>query len=118
MIAYRQAVPEDTAYCIAIRGRTRKNAISAEQLFNSGITLESWAQDIRSGNLWGMVCLADQLMVGYCFGDRRSGEIVVLAILPDWEARGMGKLRLHGVIDALHGDGCGRRSESVVFPPV
>ena len=104
-MTYRQAVPEDAAHCIAIRGRTRENAISAERLIAKGITLESWAQDIRSGNLWGFVCLADQQMVGYCFGDRLTGEIVVLALLPDWEAIGIGKRLMHGVIDILHGAG-------------
>lgn len=104
-ITYHQAVPEDTAQCIDIRGRTRENAISAERLLAKGITLESWAQDIRSGSLWGMVCLADQVMVGYCFGDRLSGEIVVLALLPDWEARGIGERLLRGVIDLLHSEG-------------
>lgn len=104
-ITYRPAVPEDTAHCIAIRGKTRENAISAEQLVAKGITLDSWAQDIGSGNLWGLVCLADQEMVGYCFCCRLTGEIVVLALLPDWEALGIGKRLLLGVIDILHGDG-------------
>ena len=104
-IIYRRAVPEDTAQCIAIRGRTRENAISAERLAAKGVTFESWAQDIRSGNLWGFVCLADQRMVGYCFGGRLTGEIVVLALLPGWEAMGIGKRLLHGVIDILHGGG-------------
>jgi len=104
-ITYRQAVPEDAARCIAIRGQTRENAISAEGLIGKGVTLASWAQDIRSGDLWGLVCLADRLMVGYCFGDRQTGEVVVLALLPDWEAKGIGKRLLHGVIDALRRDG-------------
>lgn len=105
MITYRPALPEDTGQCIVIRGLTRENAISSDRLSAKGITLESWSHDIRSGHLWGMVCLADGLMVGYCFGDRRSGEIVVLALLPDWEAQGIGRRLLHGVIDALHREG-------------
>lgn len=104
-ITYRPAVPEHTAHCIAIRGKTRENAISVEQLVANGITLESWSQDIRCGKLCGLVCLADQVMVGYCFGDRLTGEIVVLALLPDWEASGIGKRLLLGVIDILQGDG-------------
>ena len=30
-------------------------------------------------------------MVGYCFGSRSTGEIVVLALLPAFEGRGIGK---------------------------
>ena len=105
MITLRQASPDDAAACIDIRGKTRENAISAARLMAMGITLESWAQDIRSGNLWGLVCLADQVMVGYCFGDRLAGEIVVLALLPDWEGLGIGKRLLQRAVDQLHSDG-------------
>ena len=55
-----------------------------------------------------MVCLSDQVMVGYCFGDRRVGEVVLLALLPAWEARGIGRLLLQGVIDTLYRDGLER----------
>ena len=105
MIICRQAAPDDVAACIAIRGKTRENAISAERLMALGITQESWSQDTRSGKLWGLVCLAGQEMVGYCFGDRLTGEIVVLALLPDWEGTGIGKRLLQGLVDQLHSDG-------------
>ena len=105
MITFCQATPDDTAACIAIRGKTRENAVSAERLMALGITLESWSHDVRSGKLWGLVCLADQQMVGYCFGDRLTGEIVVLALLPDWEGTGIGKRLLQGVVQQLHSDG-------------
>lgn len=105
MITYCLAAPDDTAQCIAIRGQTRENAISAERLHAIGISLQSWAQEIHNGNLSGIVCLDEQEMVGYCFADRRSGEIVVLALLPDWEARGIGKRLLAEVIKLLQRDG-------------
>ena len=105
VITLRQATADDTAACITIRGKTRENSISAEQLMVKGITLQSWAHRIRSGNLWGLVCLADQEMVGYCFGDLLTGEIVVLALLPDWEGAGIGKRLLQGVVGQLHSAG-------------
>lgn len=105
MITYRLALPEDIAQCIVIRGQTRENAISAAALRAKGISLESWTQDVHSGNLSGMVCLDEQEMVGYCFADRRSGEVVVLALLPDWEAKGIGKRLLAEVIKLLQRDG-------------
>ncbi|KAG1387156.1 hypothetical protein G6F58_013696 [Rhizopus delemar] len=37
-------------------------------------------------------------MVGYCFADRASGEVLVLALLPDYEGRGIGRQLLQEVV--------------------
>jgi ribosomal protein S18 acetylase RimI-like enzyme len=39
--------------------------------------------------------------VGYCFGDRDTGEIVVVALLPDFEGRGIGCEVLNRVVEEL-----------------
>lgn len=96
---YRRAVPEDAERCVDIRGRTRENAFSADQLRELGITPGTWAEGIRDGSFPGHVCSVGGTMVGYCFGDRDSGEIVVLALLPEYENRGIGKSLLQRVID-------------------
>ena len=44
-------------------------------------------------------------LVGYCFGDRRSGEVVVLALLPAWEGQGLGARLLSLVVDGLRSEG-------------
>lgn len=100
-LEYRRAVPDDAERCVDIRGRTRENAFSAEQLRELGITAETWAEAIRDGSLPGHVCCADGAMVGYGFGDRASGEIVVLALLPEYERRGIGKALLQRVVGDL-----------------
>ena len=74
----RLALPEDIPACVVLRGRTRENAIPAEHLAAMGITVESWSDDVRSGVLTGFVCTEDRTIVGYCFGDTTSGEVVVL----------------------------------------
>ncbi len=99
ILIYRRAVPEDAFGCISIRGRTRENAFSPEQLEVIGITPETWADGIMNGNYLGYVCCAGNGMVGYCFGDRDSGEIGVLALLPDYESRGIGKSLLNLVVE-------------------
>ncbi len=48
-VVYRPAVPADAAACIDLRGRTRENAFSAEQLAALGITVKSWAAGIAQG---------------------------------------------------------------------
>ena len=90
-IAYRKAIPADAAACVDLRGRTRENAASVARLAELGITAESWGQDISDDKLPGFVGLAGDQMAGYCFGDKASGEIVVLALLPEFENLGIGK---------------------------
>ncbi|POZ60936.1 GNAT family N-acetyltransferase [Chromobacterium alticapitis] len=100
-VNYRTAGPDDIAACIVIRGQTRENAISEAGLNELGITRESWAQSVREGELPGVAAEADGRIVGYCFGDAQSGEIVVLALLPDFENMGVGKALLTKAMEAL-----------------
>ncbi len=88
---YRLAVPGDAHECLVLRGKTRQNPASEELLRSIGITPESWAENIRSGALPGHVCLVDEDIVGFCFGMRETGEIQVLAVLPDFENLGIGR---------------------------
>ena len=86
-IAYRRAVPEDAHACLVLRGMTRENAFSVERLAEAGVTLESWRAAIADGSLPGHVATADGEIAGYCFGERETGEVVVLALLPEHEGR-------------------------------
>jgi GNAT superfamily N-acetyltransferase len=90
-LKYRPALPEDAAECVVVRGRTRQNAASEEWLRSIGITSKSWEENIRSGALPGDVCVVDGEIVGFCFGVRETGEIQVLAVLPDFENCGVGR---------------------------
>lgn len=100
-LIYRPARGEDVAPCIDIRGKTRENAFSAEDLAAAGVTLESWTAAILDGSLPGYVATVDGRIAGYCFGDRQTGEIVVLALLPDYEGQGAGKTLLNLVVRDL-----------------
>ena len=100
-LSFRRATPEDIPACLILRGRTRENAVSAERLAMAGITEASWAADVRSDALPGYVCCDDDAIAGYCFGDRASGEVVVLALLPAYEERGIGRQLLALVVTLL-----------------
>ncbi|RQQ05211.1 GNAT family N-acetyltransferase [Burkholderia stagnalis] len=102
---YRKAVPEDASRCIEIRGRTRENAFSAAELRALGITADTWRDGIANGAFPGYVCCVDGTVIGYCFGDRDSGEIVVLALLPAHEGEGIGKALLRRVVDDFRARG-------------
>jgi len=104
-VAYRPAVPEDAAACIDIRGRTRENAFSEAELNAIGVTEASWAAEVADGSMPGYVCCVDEKMVGYCFGDRESGEVIVLALLPEYEGAGIGKELLQRVVNDFRARG-------------
>ena len=100
-LTYKFAQPEDAAECVAARGKTRENAVTEEQLRSIGITAKSWGDNVRSGALPGHVCLAEERIVGYCFGSRATGEIEVLVVLPDFENRGIGRELLERTSSSL-----------------
>lgn len=104
----RLAIADDIGACLVLRGQTRENAISVERLAALGITAESWADDLRSGALTGHVATEQGAIIGYCFGDNASGEVVVLALLPAYERRGIGR-RLLGLVVRHLGDAGHRR---------
>lgn len=98
---YRVARPDDAAICIDIRGRTRENAFSADALLALGISAQTWRDAIESGAIPGYVCCVDDQVIGYCFADAQTGEILVLAVLPEHEGLGVGRTLLQRVVDAL-----------------
>jgi GNAT superfamily N-acetyltransferase len=100
-LTYRRAVPSDIAACIELRGKTRENAVSVERLKQLGITQASWGADVASGDLPGHVCIDDGRIVGYIFADKNTGEVVVLALLPEWEGKGIGKKLLEMMVTDL-----------------
>ncbi len=104
----RRALPADAAACVELRGRTRENAISPERLRAYGITVESWASDIETDTLAGHVCCSEDKLVGYCFGARLTGEVVVLALLPEAERSGLGRRLLALVVQDLRSAGHSR----------
>lgn len=100
-LTYRAAVPSDVAACIELRGRTRENAVSVERLKQLGVTQDSWSADVANGDLPGHVCVDDSRIVGYVFADKHTGEVIVLALLPEWEAKGIGRHLLELMITDL-----------------
>lgn len=107
-LTHRPAVPDDAPACITLRGHTRQNAVPADRLAAYGITAASWAEGIRSGDTPGHVCLQGDLLAGYCFGDRATGEVLVLALLPAFEGQGLGRGLLARVVQQLAGLGWAR----------
>lgn len=104
-LIYRKAVPDDAAMCIDIRGRTRENAFSADELRALGITVESWHAGVADGSFSGYVAIVNGHMAGYCFGDSDTGEVIVLALLPEYEGIGAGKALLQLLVEDFSAQG-------------
>lgn len=100
-IEFKRAQAEDAAACVVLRGQTRENAVSVKRLRQLGITEASWSADVRCGALTGWVAWGASEMAGYCFGAPATGEIVVLALRPAYEGRGLGAALLERLVQDL-----------------
>jgi len=100
-LAYRATELRDIPSLYHVRAATRQNAVTREQLIEWGITPESIAFGFESKEFQGLVCESAGRIVGFCTGNSKTGEIIVLAVLPDYENRRIGITLLKGVVEAL-----------------
>ena len=105
-LLFRETLPSDIDGLFSVRARTRESAISREGLASIGIAPKSIAKQMASGRLKGWVCLHGATLVGFCNGDGDSGEVLVLAVLPEYERRGVGTGLLSRVVEWLRSVGC------------
>ncbi|HEX2081538.1 MAG TPA: GNAT family N-acetyltransferase [Longimicrobium sp.] len=104
----RETREEDVESLFDIRARTRENPVSRERLAAIGITPASSAADLRSGKVKGWVCVDGPVPVGFCSAYEVGGEVLVLAVLPEYEGRGIGTRLLAQAVPWLRGRGCPR----------
>lgn len=100
-IEFRDVKVEDFARCIEIRGMTRDNPIPAEILKEFGVTEEAWGPLIRDKGIVGVVAESNSEVIGFCSGDVKTGEVMVLALLPEYEGQGFGRRMLKLVTNKL-----------------
>ena len=105
LLLFRKTQPSDIEGLFSVRTRTRENPISKEGLASIGVTAESIAKYIASVRMKGWVCLDSSTLVGFCNGDAETGEVLVLAVLPDYERRGIGTYLLSRVVEWLRSVG-------------
>jgi GNAT superfamily N-acetyltransferase len=100
-IEFRDVKPQDFERCIEIRGMTRDNPVPAEILKEFGVTEEAWVPLVRDKIIVGVVAEYNDEVIGFCSGDVNTGEVLVLALLPEYEGHGLGKNILVLVADKL-----------------
>ncbi|HEX9940209.1 MAG TPA: GNAT family N-acetyltransferase [Longimicrobium sp.] len=107
-LVIRETQEADIESLFEVRARTRENPISREQLARMGITPASTAEALRSGDEKGWVCVDGANVIGFCGADGVGGEVLVLAVLPEYEGRGVGKRLLAHAVAWLRSRGFGR----------
>lgn len=100
-VIFRALRKRDIEEIFDVRGATRENAISRERLAAMGITPASVAEHLAAGATRGWVCSRESRIVGFCIGESATGEVLVLAVLPQFEGRGIGKTLLSLAVDWL-----------------
>ena len=84
--------PGDLSEIIEVRASTRENPFSRAALRDLGITEESTTELLRTTHR-GWLCEEEGRIVGFAIGDGKTGELWVIAVLPEFERQGVG-LRL------------------------
>ena len=102
---YREITPADMPAIFAVRVATDENNLSLEQLTELGITAASVVEMIADTHK-GWLCEADGRVIGFAMGNRRTGELWVIAVLPAYVNRDIGSILLRLVEGWLWEQGC------------
>ena len=86
---FREILAPDVPALFDLRPRTRENAMTVEQLARLGITVESVIESFSIAHK-GWLCADGAKVVGFSIADRSTGELAVVAVLPEYEGRGVG----------------------------
>lgn len=107
-VVFRPTLEADIDATFEVRASTRENPISRRQLEEWGFTPQTVAAGYREGRTAGWVCEELGRIVGFCSGDVPSGEIIVLAVLPECEGHGLGLGLLARLVATLRERGAPR----------
>jgi GNAT superfamily N-acetyltransferase len=102
---YREIGEADIPELFAVRTATDENRLTLDELHALGITVASVAERL-AGTCKGWLCEADERVVGFAIGDWATGEMWVIAVLPEYVGRGIGSVLLESVERWLQASGC------------
>lgn len=81
--------PKDLSAIFDLRAVTRENPLSRDELRLMGITEKSTAKSLRTTHR-GWLCEDEGKITGFAIGDGQTGELSVIAVLPEYEGQGIG----------------------------
>lgn len=104
---YREITEKDIPVLFDVRVATHENRLTREELALQGITVETVTQKLR-GTFKGWLCESNDRLAGFAMGDRASGELWVIAVLPEFIGKAIGSTLLRYVENWLQECGCAR----------
>ena len=104
MSNFREIKKADLSSIFVVRVSTRENAYTMKALEELGITEESVSAMLDT-TYRGWLCETDDQIVGFAMGNRKDGEMWVIAVIPEYEKIGIGAKLLNRVEDWLWAEG-------------
>jgi len=104
---FREVTPKDVPSLFHVRIRTRENGYTLEQLAALGITEDTVVERLAS-SFKGWLCQSEDSVAGFCMADRSTGELWVIAVLPEFERKGVGRRLMDLAEEWLWSCGCSR----------
>jgi ribosomal protein S18 acetylase RimI-like enzyme len=106
-LRFREIAAADVPALFFVRPKTRENAMTVEELARLGIDPRSVAEGLTQSTR-GWLCEDAGQVVAFAMADRATGEFLVIAVLPEYEGRGVGGRLMTLAKEWLAGSGCAR----------
>lgn len=104
---FREINADDVPALFYVRPRTRENALTLEELQRLGINAQSVTESLgRSTKGW--LCDDAGQVVAFSMADHATGEFLVIAVLPEYEGKGVGGKLMSLAEEWLAASGCRR----------
>ncbi|EKE01626.1 MAG: GCN5-related N-acetyltransferase [uncultured bacterium] len=104
IMIFREIKDKDIAELFVVRTATDENNLSIHELRCAGIT-EASVKDRLHTNFKGWLCEKNGKIIGFSMGDGHTGEMWVIAVLPEHINQGIGSKLLKLVEEWLFGKG-------------
>ena len=104
---FREITSRDVPALFDVRTATHQNNMTLEELHSLGINVESVREKLEE-TYKGWLCEVGGQVVGFAMGDRATGELWVIAVLPEYIGKGIGSRLLRAVENWLAESGCDR----------
>ena len=106
-VKFREITAADVPALFYVRPRTRENKMTLEELQRLGINAQSVTESLGKSTK-GWVCDDSDRVVAFSMADRATGEFLVIAVLPEYEGKGVGGKLMALAEEWLAASGCKR----------
>jgi ribosomal protein S18 acetylase RimI-like enzyme len=106
-VKFREITPADVPALFHVRPRTRENALTLEDLQRLGINPQSVTEGLATSTK-GWLCEDADQVVAFAMADGVTGEFLVIAVLPEYEGKGIGGRLMALATEWLGAAGCTR----------